>query len=380
VTLVLAWASVWIAFACAAIARAHGRRRVAEIATRPRVLLVRPCCGAEPSLQANLESAARAVRDLGAGARIVMTVASADDPALEVAARAATTLRSQGISAHAVVARTAAVNRKAGQLAVMADADDDVDVVLVADSDVDLANANLDELVAPLVRGDRPAAATWCAPVELSPRTLADYTSAAILGGSLQAFVLLRGIDEAGLVGKLFAIRIDALRRVGGFSRLRDRLGEDVELARRLRCEGGTIEAARSVASSTASGRTLRAVASRYVRWLVTLRAQRPLRFASYPVLIAGAPLVVVASFLAMPRSIALATTAVVAVARIAVAVAARRLATRPLGPDLALDVLFADAFLLVVWMRAAFVCRVRWRERTLVVRRGGRVIAQADR
>jgi ceramide glucosyltransferase len=377
--LVVAWATAWIAFACTAMARARGRRHIAEITTRPRVLVVRPCCGAEPSLQANLESAARAVGNLGASARIVMTVASADDPALEVAARAATTLRSQGISAHAVVARTSAVNRKAGQLAMIADDDDEVDVVLVADSDVDLANADLDELVAPLGREDRPAAATWCAPVEVSPRTLADHTSAAILGGSLQAFVLLRGIDEAGLVGKLFAIRTDALRRLGGFSGLRDRLGEDVELARRVRCDGGTIEVARSVASSTASGRTLRAVASRYVRWLVTLRAQRPLRFASYPVLIAGAPLIVAASFLAMPRSIALGVTAVLMVARIAVAVAARRLATRPLGPDLALDVLLADAFLLLVWMRAAFVCRVRWRERTLVVRQGGRVIAEAD-
>ena len=365
--LVAAWACVWIAFASLVLARARPLRSPAPAFDR-RVLVVRPCSGAEPRLHANLLSVADAARRLGPDVRIVMTVANEGDPAFAVALHAAEVLRTNGLSAHAVIAPTTAANRKAGQLAAIVDRDD-ASIVVVADSDVDLHDTDLRELVGALEH----AAAAWCAPVETSPSTFGDRVSAAILGASLQAFVLLRGVDEQGLVGKLFAVRMRALRDIGGFAALTDRLGEDVELARRIRRKGGDIVAARVVATSTASGRSLRSVVDRYVRWLVTVRAQRPLRFASYPALIGAAPLVMVFAILHDLPALGIGVAAL----RIAVAVKARRLAAQPLDP--VFDLLLADAVLLLAWLRAAVARRVIWRERALLLREGGRIDVQAD-
>jgi hypothetical protein len=366
--LVASWATVWIAFACLVIARSRPPLRSTR-SSNLSVLVVRPCSGDEPRLHANLVSVADAARRLGASVRIVMTVAHEADPAFPVALRAAEVLRTKGLFASAVVAATDAANQKAGQLAAVVDGDD-ASIVIAADSDVDLHDTDLGEVVGALERG---AAASWCAPVEISPSSLADRVSAAILAGSLQAFVLLRRVDEAGLVGKLFALRMDALRDIGGFAGLTDRLGEDVELARRIRRTGGAIVAARAVAKSTASGRSLRAVVGRYVRWLVTVRAQRPLRFASYPMLIGAAPLVMVVAILHGLPTIAMG----VAIVRIAVAVTARRFAGLPLDP--VFDVLIADGVLLLAWFRAVVARRVVWRERELLLRQGGRIEVQPE-
>jgi GT2 family glycosyltransferase len=42
-------------------------------------------------------------------------------------------------------------------------------------------------------------------------------------------------LDPHGLVGKTFAVRLDALRDTGGFGELVHHVGEDMELARPLR-------------------------------------------------------------------------------------------------------------------------------------------------
>lgn len=380
--IVSAWAAAWAGFSTVALYRglrlarhrpAPERVPTAARVLAARVLIVRPCAGAEPELRATLASTGAAARTLGPRVRVRFCTATPDDAAAPIARAAADQLSSAGIDARWLAAPTDAPNRKAGQLATVIDGDDEHDVVIVVDSDIDLGEIDLCSLVAPLVAGDGRVVARWCAPAELAPaRTFGDRASASVLGGSLQAFVLLRGVDPGGLVGKTFAVQSRALRAIGGFSMLADRLGEDTELAVRLRAAGGEVEADPQVVRSRASGRPLRAILGRYERWFVVVRTQRPLLLPTYPLLIAACPLLLVAT-LALGDALGLALASGVALLRVGIAAAAHRVAGRA-SAGVLFDAAVADPLILVAWLRALGARHVGWRERRLRVRADGRL------
>ena len=377
--LVGAWATAWFVFAAVATRRAHELASAAPHSAEPpedaRVLIVRPCAGIEPELPATLASTAAAVVPLGCSVRVRLCTESAEDTAAPIAAGVAADLRAQGIDARWVVASTAAPNRKAGQLAAVVDPDLEHDVVVVVDSDVDLTGLDLRRLLAPLLLEASPPLARWCAPVERGvPRTFGDRVSAAVLGGSLHAFTLLRGVDPQGLVGKAFAVRSHALRAAGGFAALADRVGEDAELAARLRRAGGRVDVDAQVVTSRAAGRSLRAVVARYTRWCAVVRTTRPRLLASYPMLLAAAPLLVAASWLAGAPAIGGA----VAIGRIGIAIAARRLGGRPRSArGVLFDAVVADLAILAAWSLALGARRLAWRDRSLRLLPDGRLFAE---
>jgi ceramide glucosyltransferase len=339
-----------------------------------RALVIRPCAGAEPWLYDALSSLAAARRSFALSCRFA--VAAADDTALPAIRAATGALSAAGIDASVILTASCGPNRKAAQLAAVVAAERaSFDVVLVADSDVDLTGADLDVLVAPLMaRTD--LAAIWAPPVEAGPgHTLGDRASTALLGASLHAFPLLAGLDRAGLVGKLFAVRRDALCETGGFEALVSFLGEDMELGRRLRALGCTIEAAPIVAHSFASGRTWAQVESRFGRWITVIRAQRPALLVSYPgVFFPMAPIVILAVVGGTAAPICAAIAAAFAIStRLAVAGVATRATGRSLAiPRLIADVLLADALLACAFVRAMRSRRVVWRDVALAVDPGG--------
>jgi ceramide glucosyltransferase len=235
----MAWsAAVASTVLWATIRAGDDRSRDDRLRTHPLVdgaLLVRPCAGAEASLGRALGSTSAAVRSFPI--RVRFALASREDAALAEAARAADRLNAEGTDASVVVSGAIAPNRKADQLArTLANELDPPSIVIVADSDVDLSGVSLDALVRPL--DDPRVAAAWAAPVEVAPTTIGDRASAAVLDASLHSFGLLAALDRNGMVGKLFAVRRDALEHVGGFGAMVEHLGEDMELARRLRAAG----------------------------------------------------------------------------------------------------------------------------------------------
>ncbi|MFT3773510.1 MAG: glycosyltransferase [Minicystis sp.] len=347
-----------------------------EAARDARVLLIRPCAGRDPWLDETLISLARARRSFSLTCRLA--IADPDDSAYPVAVHAAMALSVQGIDTTVVLTAPRGPNRKAAQLAAVVAAEAaSFDVIMIADGDVDLADMDLDTLIAPLVL--RPdLGAVWAPPVEAGrERTLGDRASAALLGASLHAFPLLARLDRRGLVGKLFAVRRDALAEVGGFAALTAHLGEDMELARRLHACGRGIEAAPIIARSLSSGRSWEQAEDRFGRWLKVIRAQRPSLLASYPLLFfATLPIIVLAAF-AAPASPALSAIAAaialtlrLAVARTAAVAAGRRLPiTR-----IAMDALLADLLLACAFVRALRSRRVVWRDVALRIGRGGQL------
>lgn len=373
----VAWSGFVTATSLTAVVRSWRQRRPRPGARLqpgrwPSVVVVRPCAGLEPHLQDSLRSTGR-IRYPGA-LRVVFSTSSATDEALPVTRRVAAQLRHEGLDASVSVVPPRGPNRKTSQLAGIVDAGSD-EVVVVVDSDVDMTGDELESLVEPL-RCSETMGATWCAPVELDGSTVADRLSARILGASLHAFTLLGPLDRGGLVGKTFALRSDALRAIGGFGALVDYLGEDMELARRLRARGWQTAQVNAVVTSLASNRSLAQVVARYARWLMVIRAQRPARLVSYPLLLAATPLLVVGAAVAMLAGVPWAGGALASVllVRLAVALVARHWSGQG-GQHhrLLVDGLLADGVLLLAFGRAAFgPRRVRWRQRELSLGPGG--------
>jgi ceramide glucosyltransferase len=287
-----------------------------------RVLLLRPCAGRDASLEDNLRSLGPFE---GLEVRCVFAVGSEGDPANDAITEAIASLRSRGVACERIVTGAVGPNHKADQLArAQARCDFAADVVMVADSDVDLAGVDLGAMAGPLARGEH--ACVWVAVSERGEDTLGDRASGAVLSGGLHAFSLLSRLDPHGMVGKLFALRADALSSVGGFASLVRYLGEDMELSRRLRAQGLSVRALALRARSSARGRSLTAVRDRYARWLLVVRTQRPGLLASYPLLFFAAPVQSLCAIaLAWVSPWALAVLALVVGARVMVAVAARR-------------------------------------------------------
>ncbi len=374
-------ASLWVAVyaACATIA-------VARLASRTRrpvperradgltdVVLVRPCAGSEAGLAGRLTSS-------GGAEHVVVAVGSFADAATPAAGTAVVALRQAGVHADLVETRAVGPNHKVDQLAralALAPAARDRAIVVVADSDVDLDGVDLARLVAEL--DDPGVGVVWAPPIEAGDVVATgDAVSHAVLGASLHAFPLLSGIDPNGMVGKLFAIRRSTLEAIGGFEALRAHLGEDMELARRVRALSLRVVASPLVARSRAGGRALSAVHARYVRWLQVVRAQRTALLAFYPFLLAPAPMLL---FAAICGALGDHPTVVVASAlgvlvRVAVAMVARRAAGLPPAPLLAIgQALVGDLALLGALVGAVSSRRVSWRAGTMVLGPGGKLL-----
>jgi ceramide glucosyltransferase len=382
-----------VALARARRARSRGETSRGEQASKnaPRacraVLVVRPCAGHEPHLARTLASVLHAHRDFPIFVRFVAH--DAGDASLPVARRACRDLIAAGIEADLVIARRGergrgadrpAVNRKALQLAAALEGDPH-SVVVVADSDVDLAGIALGALVGALEPG---VAAAWAPPVERGAAAgCADRASAAVLGGSLHAFPLLAGLDEGSMVGKLFVIRRGPLDEVGGFGALAGYLGEDVELARRLRARGHRVRPAPITAPSMACGRRAGEVIARYARWIAVVRAQRAGLMITYPALFFATPLIVALSITVAARAPAPALLAgsLAIGARLAVALGAARASGRPVGlASAALDAALADGVLALAFARAVWSRKVIWRSRALTIGRDGLLRGEHDR
>jgi ceramide glucosyltransferase len=370
ILLLAAW--LW-AVACVS-GWAFFKRRRSPVAPAPaaalRVAILRPCAGVEPELARCLSSYPG---HTGPAPLVLFAVGAASDPALPVAAAAASALGERGVDARVVITSARGPNHKAAQLAVAAREAGAADVLVIADSDVDLGTLDLSALVDPLAADPR-VAACWAPPVEHGPaRTLGDRASQAVLGASLHAFPLLARLDGQGLVGKLCALRRSSLAAVGGFDALEGVLGEDMELARRFARRGERIVVAKGTARSLASGRDLPGAVARYARWLAVVRRQRPLLLASYPLLFAATPLLVVAALAVGAPAMAGAAV----VLRLMVARGAQAVCGRRGSPAAALvEAGLSDALLLAAFTRALLTRDVVWRGARLRVTRGGRLRA----
>lgn len=362
------WAALVAVVSGVAIFRRARAPRPIPLAACPPLILVRPCAGAEPGLEARLTT----LGDWPRPPRVRFSVTDADDPAHAVAVAAVETLRGQRVDAEVRVIPASAPNLKSAQLIDWFNAAPDAAIFINVDSDVDLARFDGVGLIGAL----RDADAAWTPPSEHAPRTLGDHASAAFLNASLHSFALLGGLDPGGLVGKIFAVRVGAMRAAGGFDRLDTCLGEDMEIARRVRANGGRVALHPSVGRACPQGRSVGDVVARYARWLAVIRAQRPALLLSYPLLFgATLPLTILGSISGSWGAVFTAMGA-----RATVVVAARHFNGRPLSPASVLPAVVGGE--LVTWgafLRALMTRSVIWRGRRLRIGPDGQLADQSE-
>lgn len=359
------------------------RRYPAEPAGRHRdpVLLIRPCAGAEPTLERCLLSVLETHHS--GPLEVVFGVSEADDRAVPTIERVRPQLHARGIETAFEVHAPRGPNRKASILAGVCEArNGHHDVVINADSNADLTGFDLDALVEPL-RTDPHLGALWAPPSEEAEQvTLGNRASIAVLTGSLHAFGLLAGIDPEGLVGKLFAVRETALRQVGGFGAFTDYLGEDAELSRRLRADGLDVLPVAQPVRAISNQRSILGPVARHARWMAVIRAQRPALLVTYPLFFFGTPAILALSVLglrALPM-VAIAAAALAIAGRLLISLAARRYSRRAPGFRRAMvDAMLADLVLLLAFGRALRSTRFTWRGHPLRITRGGKLVADDE-
>ncbi|MFH1807289.1 MAG: glycosyltransferase [Pseudomonadota bacterium] len=380
--------AAWISLAWAALAAGltgvalfqrwrfgmQARAYRAPSGARPRVLLVRPCAGDEPYLERCLSSVVRARHHLDL--RIVHGVSQADDGAVPTIVRVVELIRAAGLQAEHRVVAPRGPNLKASTLSGLTEElAGQFDVVVNVDSNVDLEGFDLDALVAPLV-ADTGVGATWAPPHEHSDApTLGSRAAEAVLSGSLHAFGLLMGLDPAGLVGKTWALRSDALQAMGGFSPLVNYLGEDHELAARVQRAGLRVVPMPSPVRSLVDRRSVDDTVQRQARWLMVIRAQRPWLLLTYPMFFCGAPAVTLLAWLgslAQPRVAGWALLLAWA-ARWTQSALARLFSNSRPGISIAVvDALLGDWVLWRSLARSLGSREFAWRGRRLRIDRGG--------
>jgi ceramide glucosyltransferase len=375
----LAWGAVlvWLALGAAIRRAAMQRRARAQVpvsASGKRVLLVRPCAGAESGLLENLTS----VGTIASAAKltVVMTVDDPEDAARPVIEAACEQLRAAGVDAHTSVLPPVGPNRKASMLGQVSREHDDWEFMVNVDSNVDLSGYPLDELLAPLLRDPR-VGASWgpWSELRLHPG-LGPRASEAVLGASLTAFPLLCGIYADGLVGKIWAGRREALDECE-LESLTHYLGEDLEMANRLRAHGWGIVAASTLGRSRGNDAHFKQVVERFGRWMLAVRGQRPQLLPTYLLFFFATPLLLLlagAGAFAQPI-IALTAASLAILGRVIVTLTAQYWSGRRMGPlRVIVEAGLGDLTLGLAWVWALTRRDLEWRGHRLRVEPDGRL------
>ena len=338
----------------------------------PPVSILKPLCGVDDGLAANLASfSALAYPEY----EVVLGVRDVRDAAYPLALAAAR--RWPGRFRVALQRGEPGLNPKVNQLATLARAARH-DLLVVSDSNVRVHPAYLSEIAA-LLEDQGVGLVTH--PIsgvgEASVGSLMDHLH---LAGSITPGIVgaqrLAGRDL--VVGKSMALRRADLQALGGFEAVKDVLAEDWVLGVRVGAVlGKRVAIARRPVENVSERRTVRDFAGRYRRWGVLQRqAVGPVAYAALALL--NPVLVAALAALADPVPRTVAAFAGVCAAKAALDGAVAR-ALRPGGFRLAQlacvpakDLVFGAA-----WLHGLVRRDVVWRGKRIHVTRGTRIVGQ---
>jgi len=365
VALVAASASI----ACLAVTlRCVGRRRsrpvVAAPPSRPVTILI-PLCGVDRGLYENLASFCSQAYGCY---QVVFGVRDASDPAIAVARRVIDD--HPGVDVQLVVdSRILGRNHKVSNLANMVGAARHGTLV-IADSDMRVGPDYLASVTAPLA--DPRVGAVTCLYRGVATGGLASKLGALLINEWFAPSVLLslRFQRLCFCFGATIAVRRDALAAIGGFAALAPYLADDHMLGKRLDEHGYRVVLSPYLVDNVVHEADLRALFLHQLRWARTVRTVRPLgytfSFVTYPLAIT---LLALAVSKGAPLAWGLVGCAVLLRIVLHYRARARFAIAAPATPWL-LPLL--DPFGLAVWVASFFGRRVRWRDQTLAVERGG--------
>lgn len=285
--------------------RALSRRPPPAPAALPPVSILKPLRGADPGLEANLETCFRLDYP---GFEIVLGAADADDPALDVARRVAS--RHPRVPSRVVVdARIIGPNPKVSNLANLLRRARH-DIVLVSDSNVAVPPGYLRDLVAHHAQPGVGLVTSIFRGVpgrSLGARIESLQLDAFVAGG----IAVAEATGRVCVVGKSMLIARRDLGRIGGLRFLARYLAEDQVCGEEIAAKGLRVAVAREVIENRLGELSVGDAVARHLRWARIRRTMDPVAYAGEVLLSPVAIALAGAVALATPSACALLAASV---------------------------------------------------------------------
>jgi ceramide glucosyltransferase len=325
----------------------------------PPVTVLKPLCGAEPGLYANLRSFC--LQDY-ARFQIVFGVRDSADPALGVVQRLAAEFPHLSIGV-VVNAQQHGANRKVSNLINMLECAHH-DVLLISDSDAFVGPDYLATVTAPLqdettglvtsLYHSVPAGTRWS---RLGAMYVNEWYMPSVLLGRLLG-------NQEFASGQTLCLRRETLTAIGGLWAIAHHLADDYQLGALVRELGKQIVLSSYVTTARQYDPSLAELIRHETRWMRTIRALRP---RSFPLLFItfSLPLAVIGFALSAAQASYSAAGLVLLLICVYARVALHRL-SQPSGHARGSSGLWLlplrDSLIFWVWCRAFLTSRVTWR------------------
>lgn len=328
----------------------------------PPVSLLVPLHGEEAGLEENLR--AFALQDYPAY-QLILGVARADDGALAIAQRVATTLPDRSIEINVGEAPGVLNPKIANVLSMMRLVRHKV--LILADSDTRVGPTYVRSVAAPL--REPGIGVVTCAFAGVPENAFPAKLGAMFMNEQFIPSVLVNCLfgTPRHCLGPTNAMRSSVLSAIGGFEALARHLADDFMLGNYIAARGLRVVVSDYVVRTIVSDSSLAMLWNHELRWHRTIRGVQPVGYAgmflTYPL-----PLGLLA-FLIAPKRRRAVTLFVAAAARIALQrVSSRALGVTPASPWLVLP---RDLFGIAVWAFGLVGRKVRWRDAQLRIAAG---------
>ncbi len=299
--------SVYWGFAAVQLRRFFAKPPAALSVRGPSLTLLKPLCGAEAGLEANLRSFCS--QDYPGPIQVVLGVQDPADPAATVAKRLVEAFPSLDIDL-TVDPRSHGTNRKISNV-INSFSLSRGEIVVLSDSDIRVGPTYLQQITAALqapgvglvtclYRG-LPVAGVWSrlAAAEIDHRFLPSVLVGLRLGLAKPCF------------GSTIALAAETLRRIGGFEAFTDQLADDYAIGAAVRRLGLKVAIPPMVIDHVCSEESFAELARRELRWARTIRLVDPLGYAG-SVVTHPLPFALAAAALPGSGSVSLAVLALV--------------------------------------------------------------------
>ncbi len=370
VLLLLAGTGLLLAAVQAVALRVHLNWRQPKPRATPFISILKPLCGVDDALFANLRSFARLDYPLY---EILLGVKEIRDPAYALAMR--TAQRWPGLVRVVLQRGAPGFNPKVNQLITLA-AVAHGEVMVVSDSNIRVGRDYLRGIAAAF---DDPQTGLVTHPVAgIGERDLGALFDNLTLCGSVAAGIVSarRVAGQDLVVGKSMALRRCDLRAMGGFERLKDVLAEDFLCGRIVVDElGKKVALLQQPVFNVCRRQCTAAFFARYLRWSVMQR--KAVGNAAYAAQILLNPVALAAAAaLVSPGRTTISAFCVAAAVRACLhQSSARALRGRGFSSFILLAPL-ADLLLACAWACGLFRSEITWRGNRLAVREGTRLEA----
>ncbi|MCP3144825.1 glycosyltransferase [Pyxidicoccus xibeiensis] len=346
-------------------------RPLPESARRPGISILKPLCGVDDDLEANLEQFARL--DYAGEYEVVLGVKDARDAAFAVA-RAAVA-RWPGVMRLELQEGEPGLNPKVNQLITLADRARH-DLLVISDSNTRVGAGYLEEIAAGFAD---PRVGCVTHPVSgIGERSFGSLLDNLYLCSSAAAGMIAakRCANQDIVVGKSMALRREDVDALGGFFSVKDVLAEDYVIGQWVtRKLGRTVVVARTPVFNVSLRKSVSAFFQRYLRWSVIHRtAVSPGTYLAQS-LLNPVPLALSGAVLVPSPTAGMVATAVV-VGKVALdLLTVRALRPQPVPWDAVPGVLVKDVLLFLAWWHGLVFRTVDWRGTKLRVAPGTRLV-----